>query len=58
MVMICPLCRSSNVDVWLGRGSGNMYKYLDCGFQGAFFIETEDEDIKKLKNTEKRSRQS
>ena len=48
MVMICPQCRSSNVDVWLGRGSGNMYKCLDCGFQGASFIDVDEETARKF----------
>lgn len=48
MLKICPVCQSSNVDVWLGRGCGNMYKCLKCGFQGASFIETDKENIEKI----------
>jgi len=53
--MICPQCRSSNVDVWLGRGSGNMYKCLDCGFQGASFIDVDEETARKFAEEKQKS---
>ena len=58
MVMICPQCRSARVcyvDVWLGRGSGNMYKCLDCGFQGASFIDVDEETARKFAEEKQKS---
>jgi hypothetical protein len=52
MVKICPMCRSGRVDVWLGRGGGNMYKCLDCGYQGALIIDVDEENFKSLKKIE------
>ena len=48
MVKICPMCHSSRVDLWLGRGGGNMYKCLDCAYQGALIIEVEDDIAKSI----------
>ena len=42
MVKICPMYHSSRTDLWLGRGGGNMYKCLDCGYQGALIIDVEE----------------
>ena len=55
MVKVCPFCYSSNIDVWLGRGSGNMFKCLDCGFQGALFIEMDEETARKLKQEKRKA---
>jgi transposase-like protein len=55
MVKVCPFCYSSNIDVWLGRGSGNMYKCLDCGFQGALFIEMDEETARKLEQEKRKA---
>jgi hypothetical protein len=43
MVKICPMCHSSRIDLWLGRGCGNMYKCMDCHYQGALIIDIEEE---------------
>ena len=48
MVKVCPVCHSKRIDVWLGRGCGNMYKCLDCDYQGVIFIELDDETEQKL----------
>ena len=37
MVQICPLCKSTNIDVLFG--SGKRSKCIDCGYQGIYFIE-------------------
>ena len=54
MVKICPMCRSSRVDVWLGRGSGNMYKCLDCNYQGALIVDVDEENFKSVKENRKK----
>jgi hypothetical protein len=48
MVKVCPVCHSKRIDVWLGRGCGNMYKCLDCDYQGVIFIEVDEETAQRL----------
>jgi hypothetical protein len=48
MVKVCPVCQSRRIDVWLGRGCGNMYKCLDCNYQGVVFIDVDEETIQEL----------
>lgn len=54
-VMICPKCKSRDVSPDLSLeaySSGslfNSYKCNNCGYSGQFFIEFDEEEMKKMK---------
>lgn len=53
---ICPKCRSRRVNLWLGRGGGQMYKCPDCGYYGAAVVEFDDDTLRKLERAERMRR--
>jgi len=43
---ICPVCRSTNIHLWMGGDLGVRYRCAECDYVGPVVIE---EKIKKIK---------
>lgn len=51
-VLHCPDCDSTNIYVPTGGYTGNYYHCKDCGYEGAFVIEYDDEDFSREKSAD------
>ncbi len=48
-LLVCPVCFSSRVELFLGGCAGNMYRCLDCGYIGSIvLLMTPEEYIRAL----------
>ncbi|RLE84277.1 MAG: TFIIB-type zinc ribbon-containing protein [Thermoprotei archaeon] len=47
-VLLCPVCLSRRVVLYLGGYAGKIYKCQDCGYVGPLILEVDEDEYKKL----------
>lgn len=47
-IKVCPFCRSTKVDLYMGSYFGKLYKCFDCGYVGPLIVEIDIDELKKL----------
>jgi len=47
-VLVCPVCYSLKIDLYLGGYAGKIYRCLDCGYTGALILKMTLKDYLKL----------
>lgn len=50
---VCPKCGSKSIRQILGQITGQLYKCPDCGYQGPFIVEANEEMIEEIKKRDK-----
>ncbi|MEM4280692.1 MAG: hypothetical protein QW470_01525 [Candidatus Caldarchaeum sp.] len=43
-VQVCPVCRKTTLDLYLGGYLGKVYRCVSCGYVGSFIVEMDEED--------------
>jgi len=49
-VIVCPLCFSKNIVLFVGGYAGKIYRCLDCGYVGPLVLEVEDKEYERLRS--------
>lgn len=49
MVLVCPMCLSPKVVLYLGGYCGKIYKCLECGYVGPLILDVDEKDLLRIK---------